>query len=105
MTIIPIVVTTKNNTFVYAFGVKGNCSKTQLIDLIKNITKEYLATREGKQILADNNGKFTVNDFVKYVPESLCDKHKLYLIHSDTNAIRIQLHKNILDIKNPSCNN
>lgn len=105
MTIIPIVVTTKNKTFVYAFGIKGDCNKAQLLDTIKNITKEYLATRIGKQVLADNNGKFTLNDFVKYVPTELCDKHKIYIIHSDTNAVRIQLHKNILDTKSPSCDN
>lgn len=40
MTIIPIVVTTKNNTSVYAFGIKGDCSKAQLLDNIKDITKK-----------------------------------------------------------------
>lgn len=105
MTIIPIVVTTKNNTSVYAFGIKGDCSKTQLLDTIKDITKKYLATRDGKQILANNNGKFTLNDFVKYVPTELCNEHKIYIIHSDTNAVRIQLHKNILDVKSTSWDN
>lgn len=105
MTIIPIVVTTKNNTSVYAFGIKGDCSKAQLLDTIKDITKKYLATRDGKQILDNNNGKFTLNDFVKYVPTELCDEHKIYIIHSDTNAVRIQLRKNILDIKSTSWDN
>ena len=46
-----------------------------VLEAIKLVVKGFINTKEGRTIYEDNNNEFNWGDFIRFIPNSMCEKY------------------------------
>lgn len=46
-----------------------------VLEAIKLVVKDFINTKEGRTIYEDNNNEFNWGDFIRFIPNPMCEKY------------------------------
>lgn len=99
MKAIPLIVTDTEDDFCQFYKVMADEDMTEfdVIVAMDKVTTEFCETEAGKEALRENDGYFTIEDFINCIPDAYCLKYGFYVLSEKAPVIHIDRYEKLYE--------